>query len=149
MVNTTKTKQVFLGGTCGSNTWRETIVIPGLLERGVSVGQMFNPVVSDWNEQAQAREDEAKRTMEYMLYVIASPEPGTTDVSAYSLVELLMALYDAPERTVALFDTSGMQNHTAKAIRKSLQDLRARFPEAPIFTEYNALMDWLASQLSA
>ncbi len=148
-MNSIQTKQVFLGGTCGKNTWRETIVIPGLIERGVGIGQMFNPVVKDWNEQAQAREDHAKRTMEYMLYVIASPEPnsGTANVSAYSLVEVLMALYDAPDRTVALFDTSGLENHTAKVIRKAVQDIRARFPQAPIFAEYDGLMDWLATRL--
>jgi len=149
-METNQVPHLFLGGTCGENQWREDIVIPGLVSRGVDPALIFNPVVDDWNEEAQAREDELKRTTRYMLYVIASPNPDgvSANVSAYSLVELIMSLYDAPRRTVALFDTTGMAPHAAKAIKKSMQDLRQRFPHAPIFSEYTALLDWLAGELS-
>ena len=143
-------KQVFLGGTCGSNNWREEVVIPALRERGVPEDALFNPVVEHWTDEARRREDECKRTADYMLYVIASPDPtsGTANVSAYSLVELVMSLYDAPERTVALFDTAGMSKHTTKGINKTVQDLRQRFPHAAIFTDYNTLIEWLADRIS-
>jgi ADP-heptose:LPS heptosyltransferase len=149
MTLTHYTPMVFLGGTCGAHHWREEIVIPGLLARGVAPEHLFNPVVEHWDDDARQREDEAKRTARYMLYVIASPDPhgGTANVSAYSLAELIMSLYDAQERTVALFDTSGMDKHTAKAINKTMQDLRERFPQAPIFTDYAALIDWLATSM--
>lgn len=90
-----------------------------------------------------------KATADYQLYVIASPDPTsqTANVSAYSLVELVLALFDKPERTVACFITDGMAKHTAKAINKAVQDLRERFPGAPIFTEYDHLVEWLASRL--
>jgi len=141
--------QVFLGGTVGANRWRETIVIPGLLARGVAADILFNPVVTHWTQQAQQHEDTVKRAVRYLLYVIASPDPagGTANVSAYSLVELTMSLYDSPNRAIGLFDTTGMPRHTAKAIRKSAQDLHGRFPEAPIFTDYETMMDWLAEHL--
>ncbi len=141
--------QVFLGGTCGSNPWREQLVIPGLLARGIPAQALFNPVVAQWDAQAQAREDEAKRTATYQLYVIANPDPQaqTANLSAYSLVELVMALYDAPERTVVVFATTGMADHTAKAIRKAAQDLYERFPSAPIFTDYTDAVEWLAAHL--
>jgi hypothetical protein len=142
--------KLFLGGTCGSNHWRETIVITGLLERGVSQYALFNPVVSHWDAAAQAREDAAKRTCAYQLYVIASPDPSAPEVanvSAYSLVEATMGLYDAPDRTVVLVDITGMAKHTAKAIAKCATDWQQRFPGAPIFTEYTALIDWLAPRL--
>lgn len=141
---------VFLGGTCGDNHWREEIVIPGLVQRGIDPSRLFNPVVEHWDEEAQKREDETKRSAHYMLYVIASPDPQHAEinnVSAYSLVELVMALYDAPDRTVALFDTTGMAGHVVKAINKSVKDLQARFPQAPVFTDYTELVDWLAERL--
>jgi hypothetical protein len=141
--------QVFLGGTVGANHWRETIVIPGLLARGVAADALFNPVVKHWTQQAQQHEDAVKRVVRYLLYVVASPDPvgGTANVSAYSLVELTMSLYDSPDRAIALFDTTGMARHTAKAISKSVKDLHERFPNAPIFTDYDSMMDWLADRL--
>jgi hypothetical protein len=142
-------KQVFLGGTCGSNNWREEIVIPALLKRGIPPETLFNPVVEHWTDEARRKEDEVKATADYMLYVIASPDPtgSTANVSAYSLVELVMSLYDSPERTVALFDTTGMPKHTTKGINKTVQNLRQRFPHAAIFTDYDALIEWLADRL--
>jgi hypothetical protein len=144
-------KQVFLGGTCGSNNWREEVVIPALRKRGVPEDALFNPVVEHWTDEARRREDEVKATADYQLYVIASPDPtsGTANVSAYSLVELVMSLYDAPERTVAMFDTSGMPKHTAKGMLKTYTDLCSRFPQGTIFKDdYDALADWLADRLS-
>lgn len=144
--------RVFLGGTCASNPWREEIVIPGLLERGVTPEQIFNPVVPHWDEQAQAREDTAKADPDYLLlFVLASPDPARADVtqiSGYSLVEAVMALYDAPKRTVVLFDTTGMAHRTVKGMTKAAQDLQQRFPDAPIFYNYSALIDWLAAHLT-
>lgn len=143
-------KLVFLGGTCGNNHWREAIVIPGLLERGVDPACLFNPVVEQWDEQAQWREDTAKARADYQLYVIASPDPRAEDVanvSGYSLVEATMGLYDAPGKTVILVDTMGMAKHTAKALSKAATDWQRRFPDAPVFVNYAALIEWLAPRL--
>ena len=143
-------KLCFLGGTCGNNHWREDLVMPRLLERGVAPEQLLNPVTSHWDEAAQFREDEAKRVAAYQLYVIASPEPhdeGCPAVSGYSLVEATMGLYDAPERTIILVDTTGMAQHTAKAISKAATDWQRRFPDAHVFTNYAALIEWLAPRL--
>jgi len=145
------TSQIFLGGTCGNNPWRESLMIPALLEHGVRPEQIFNPVVSHWDETAQANEDAAKANPDYLLlFVLASPDPEAsevTQISGYSLAEAIMALYDAPARTVVLFDTTGMARKTAKGMRKTEQDLRQRFPQAPIFSDYAALIDWIVSRL--
>lgn len=143
-------KLIFLGGTCGSNNWRKDIVIPGLLERGVSPECLFDPVVEHWDEEAQKREDAAKLFADYQLYVIASPDPSApevTNVSAYSLVEATMCLYDAAEKTVILVDTTGMAKHTGKAIAKCAADWHKRFPDAPIFADYGSLIEWIAPRL--
>jgi hypothetical protein len=136
---------IFLGGTVGANNWRTKIVIPALIERGISKEALFDPVVEHWDKAAQTREDEAKRTADYVLFVLASPNPhsDTSNVSAYSLVEATMGLYDAPDRTVVILDTTGMPKHTAKAMRKAYNDLRRRFPEAALFDKYEDAIDYL------
>lgn len=140
--------KIFLGGTVGVNPWRESVVIPGLLARGVPADHILNPVVSSWDAQAQAREDQAKRDPTYLLlFVLASPDPTTESpfVSGYSLVEAVMALYDAPQRTVVVFETTHLARRPAKGMRKAAQDLRERFPNAPIFLTYAQAIDWLAA----
>ncbi len=44
-----------------------------------------------------------------------------------------MSLYDDPERTVVIFDLTGVHDHARTVMQKTLQDLRRRFPDAPIF----------------
>ena len=140
---------IFLGGTIGANTWRTDIIIPALIARGVAEDALFNPVVEHWNKQAMENEDAAKHTADYLLYVLASPDPHghTANVSAYSIVEATMHLYDAPERTVVDYDTMGMAKHTTKAMTKAMSDLRQRFPNAPIFDNYDDAIEYLASKL--
>lgn len=138
---------VFLGGTAGNNHWREERVIPELLARGISEKALFNPIVSDWNEEAQAKEDEVKRTADYMLFVISNPLTPGNEVSAYSLVEAVMALYDDPNRTVVALDTTGMSPHVTRAMVKAFKDLRRRFPGAPIFDSLDEAINWLARHL--
>jgi hypothetical protein len=149
ITNNTTGQHVFLGGTCGDNNWRKEIVIPLFESYGISSDSLFDPVVEHWDAEAQAREDDAKRTARFMLFVIASPDPqsGTANVSAYSLVELIMGLYDDPDRTVAVFDTIGMASHAAKAINKSFKDLLTRFPGAPIFSTYGGAVTWIAQRM--
>ena len=135
---------VFLGGTIGTNTWREE-VIPELTRRGIPREALYDPIVDDWTEEVQAREDAIKRQCAYQLYVIAHPGGSSDAVSAHSLVEAVMGLYDRPGQTVVAFDTSGMTGHVLKAIHKIIKDLHERFPTAPIFENLSAAIDWLAS----
>jgi ABC-type branched-subunit amino acid transport system substrate-binding protein len=112
---------VLLGGTCGKNNWRNSF-IESLVQRGVKRDLLLNPVVDDWNQEAQIREDEAKRTASFMLYYLADPQ-DENKISAYSMVEAVMALYDDPERTVVVFDTTNMTGHALKAMNKVQKDL--------------------------
>ena len=137
--------RVFLGGTVGTNTWREE-VIAELTRRGIPAEALYAPPVDDWTEEIQAREDAAKRQAAYHLYAIAHPGGSREAVSAYSLVEAVMSLYDRPGQTVVAFDTSGMTGHVLKTMRKIIRDLHHRFPDAPIFDDNrDAAVDWLAS----
>lgn len=143
-------QKVFLGGTCGSNRWREEIVVPGLLERGIAPEQIFNPVVEHWTPADQEREDEAKRTYPIVLFTIASVDPSRDEVretSAYSMVEATRAALTYPERAVIMIDTTGLARRTAKGINKAAQDWQEDAPELPIFRDYSALIEHLATRL--
>lgn len=122
---------VFLGGTCGSNDWR-TGFIEAILQRGVPETRLFNPVVKDWNAEAQAREEEVKSTATCLFFYLGSPERGAKELSAYSMVEATMALYDKPSRTVVVFDYEGMPESSRKSLKQTETVLRTRFPDAVI-----------------
>lgn len=70
-------KNVFLGGTCNNDTWRVKLI--SMLNNV----DYFNPVVSDYNEQAKINEDKAKEMATHMLYVIT---PNMK--SFYSIAEM-------------------------------------------------------------
>ena len=139
--------EVFLGGTCANNRWREDVVIPALLKRGVPEEAIFNPNLGPgmWNEEAQALEDQVKQECALMVYYIGDTKDGS-GVSLYSAVEATMALYDDPERAVIAIDPSGTEGHVAKALNKTVKDLRRRFPEAVIVDGLGDLIDHIAAR---
>ena len=73
-------KRVFLGGTCAGSTWREHL-IPHLTV------DYFNPVVIEWNDEAQAREIKEREECDILLYVLSNEMQG-----CYLLQRLLMIL---------------------------------------------------------
>lgn len=139
-------RHVFLGGTAANNDWRSNFVAT-LIVRGVPEERLFNPVVKDWNEDAQRREETAKVAADYLIFYIADPKQDGNPLSAYSMVEATMALYDKPERTVVVFDTEGMDGHPLKVMEQTLRVLKTRFPQANIFGGRQKVIDWLANIL--
>lgn len=139
-------KHVFLGGTAANNTWRDAF-IETLVGRGVSRERLFNPVVKDWNEAAQRNEEAAKDGASHLVFYVADPKQDGNPLSAYSMVEATMALYDKPEKSVVVFDTEGMSGHPLKAMNQTQKVLKARFPKANVFGTRLEAIDWMASQL--
>lgn len=138
-------KLIFLGGTCGNNNWRNDFTSE-LVKRGVPPEAIFNPVVPNWTPEDQAKEEEAKSRATSMIFYIADPKQEGINVSAYSLVEATMALYDSPKSTVVVFDTEGQTGHVLKALKQSEKVLRKRFPNAAIYgTEEEALESGILS----
>lgn len=137
-----KNQLVFLGGTCGKNDWRLGL-IERLIARGVPAEALFNPVVPNWDAAAQANEDRAKAEATVMLYYLGNPNDGNNNLSFYSLLEATMGLYDAPGRTVVVFDATDMPKHAAKATAKAFKDLKARFPDLAIFDNLAIAEDWI------
>lgn len=124
--------KLFLGGTCGNNNWRKGF-IKSLIDKGVKPELIFNPVVKDWNEQAMIAEEKAKQVCEFLLYYISDPQQEGINISAYSMVEATMGLYDKPKTTVVVFDKRPFTNHVLKAIKQAENVLKKRFPDALIF----------------
>jgi hypothetical protein len=137
-----KEKIIFLGGTCGNNRWRDGF-IDRLVWRGLSKESLFNPVVSDWNEEARRRENKIKKKSAYNLYYLADPQQDDNHTSFYSLGEAIMGGYDNPEHTLIVFDSAGMPEHARKSSNKAYEDLKVRFPNAHIFQKLSEAEDWL------
>lgn len=111
-------KVVFLGGSCGDTTWRNKL-IPKLESVGV---KYFNPVVEDWNEEAQKAEDDAIKHSDTILFLI-SPRTSST----YSLYEL--AKYTNTNRKVIFTYLDEDQDisfttHEIRVLRKIKSDLK-------------------------
>lgn len=137
---------VFLGGTAANNPWRDGL-IKRLVARGAPLECLFNPVVPEWNKLAQDAEEAAKKDAGVLFFCIADPQQEGNPLSAYSMVEAIMALYDRPEVTAVLFDTTGMSGHPLKAMDQALNVLKARFPKANIFSSIQKAEDWLVEML--
>lgn len=61
--------KVFLGGTCNGSLWRAELIKKLTCE-------FFDPVVDDWNEEAQLEEDKQKRDCTHNLFVITPKMTG-------------------------------------------------------------------------
>ena len=113
--------EVFLGGTCADSTWREEL-IPQLTM------DYFNPVVDDWNEEAQELELEKRETCDFILYVITPLMEGV-----YSIAEVVDDSNKRPNKTIFCvlekdYDVKGGVNWT-KAQRKSLASVERMVEE--------------------
>lgn len=83
--------EIFLGGTCNDSTWREDL-------KPLLRIDYFDPVVADWNEEAQKREIEKRETCDFVLYVIT---PRMTGV--YAIAEVVDDSNKRPKKTVFCF----------------------------------------------
>ncbi len=48
-------------------------MIPALIARGIPDEILFNPVVSEWDQATQQREDEVKAKAAYLLFYLGNP----------------------------------------------------------------------------
>lgn len=94
-------KQVFLGGACGTTTWRRDIARPMLDHAGVTY---FDPQLGpgEWTEEREPIEMQAKDEAEVLLFVITGETRGVATVAE-------IAYYMALNRKLALVvnDISG------------------------------------------
>lgn len=107
-------KKVFLGGTCNESTWRNQMM-KHLCDAGM---EYFNPVVTDWDDKAQANELQERENCDFCLYVITPKMTGT-----YSIAEVVDDSNKRPEKTVLVMLRrdgdewfSASQWHSLKAV---------------------------------
>ncbi len=109
---------VFLGGTCNGSTWRDEL-IPMLDSEKISA---FNPVVEEWNEEAQKVEDYHKENDDFTLYVL-TPEM----IGVYGVFEVAMDSCKRPGKVVCciLNERNGKtyESHISKNMVKIKKDL--------------------------
>lgn len=89
---------VFLGGACGTTTWRQTTAIPMLEAAGLSY---FNPQlgVGEWTEECEFIEQQAKEEADLLLFVINGQTRGVASLAevAYCIAakrQLVLVLTD-------------------------------------------------------
>lgn len=111
MVNNVITKrQVFLGGTCNGDTWRDEL-IPMLKV------PYFNPIVEDWNEECIKREEEEKLNSKIELYVLTSKMTGI-----YSVAECFYSLCcKKDKKTILCILTDGFTESQLKSINATAE----------------------------
>lgn len=80
--------RVFLGGTCNDSTWRNRFIPMLTID-------YFNPVVDDWDEEAQIRELRERETCDFVLYCITPKMTG-----AYSIAEAVDDSNKRPTKTI-------------------------------------------------
>jgi len=103
--------KVFLGGTCNESTWRNRMIVH-LGEEGLG---FFNPVVDDWNEDAQECELREREECDLCLYTIT---PKMTGV--YSIAEVIDDSNKRPEKTFLVILRSDGDERFTEAQWKSL-----------------------------
>lgn len=102
-------KEVGLFGTCNDSQWREQLI--PLLNC-----KYYNPVVADWNEEAQKKEIEKRATCDYMLYVIT---PKMTGV--FAIAEAVQDSNARPEKTLFCVLEKDDENEFTEHQLKSLK----------------------------
>jgi len=109
--------RVFLGGTCGTSTWRDEL-IPKLGEHI----DYFNPQLPPgaWNEEAQKVEDYHRENDDVRIYVITPEGEGF-----YSFVEVTDDSNKRPKQTIlcVLTEANGkkFEGHILKSVLKTMK----------------------------
>lgn len=104
-----KVIKVFLGGTCNDSKWRDEFKSNDKIS-------YFNPVVSDWNEEAQKKEINEREACDYCLYVITPLMKGV-----YSIAEAVDDSCHRPEKVIFCFRTEDIDSKDEKCIFDEFQ----------------------------
>ena len=117
--STLYSNSTFLGGTCGTSTWRKEL-IPLLRDDVLYFDPQLGP--GEWNDEAADREDACKEQAKLLIFVITSETLGT-----YSGWEICELSHRAPEKFVFLVlgDIPEDQVKGLNRIKDALRELGA------------------------
>lgn len=126
-------KEVGLFGTCNDSQWREALI--PLLNC-----KYYNPVVKDWNEEAQRIELEKRQTCDFMLFVITPKMTGF-----YAIAEVVDDSNKRPESTLFCVletdDENEFTEHQMKSIKMTKNLIREN--GARVFESLQDIADFL------
>ena len=107
--------KVALLGTCNDSKWRDELISMLSID-------YFNPVVDDWNEEAQANEIRERKECDYLLYVITPRLMGL-----YSIAEVTEDSIKQPEKTIFCFLPSdvGDNDRSIRFTKEAYKSLEA------------------------
>lgn len=130
--------RVFMGGTCNETTWRSYLEEQLKDNENIS---LFNPIVKDWNEEAQKRELEERENCDYCLYVIT---PKMTGV--YSIAEVTDDSNKRPEKTLFCYLDKDEDYMFDYGQLKSLENVRKMIERngAKTFLSLDEIINFLA-----
>lgn len=107
--------KVFLGGTCNGSTWREKLI-------PVIQINYFNPVVENWTEEAQKKEEIEKLVdCDIHLYVITSEMTGV-----YSIAEVVDSVHNRMKKTILHVIPDGFSASQLKSLEATVNLIRRR-----------------------
>lgn len=126
-------KKVFLGGTCNNSKWRDDLI------KKLKV-PYFNPVVDDWNEESQKREEIEKKNSQHNLYVIT---PLMTGV--FSIAEAVDDSNKFPQKTLFCVLEKDEDKEFEKFQIKSLNSVKKMIKEnkGKVFDSLDEIADYL------
>lgn len=127
--------KVFLGGTCNNSKWRELLIKKLKID-------YFNPVVDDWNEEAQKKEVYERKNCSFVLYVITPLMKGV-----YSIAEVVDDSNKRPKKTIfCVLEKEGEENFDKSSL-KSLNQVKKMVEEngAKVFDTIDEIADFLNS----
>jgi len=102
-------KKVFLGGTTNKSDWRDKLIKDLKID-------YFNPVVDDWDEEAQKNEIKERKNCDFVLYVITPKMMGV-----YSIAEVIDDSNKRPKKTIFCYlkedDKKEFNEHQLKSLK--------------------------------
>lgn len=129
------TKKIFLGGTANNSTWREELT--SLLDSNKI--SYFNPIVADWNEQAQQEEIRQRQTCDFVLYTITKEMLGF-----YAIAEVVDDSNKRPEKTIFCYLEEGFGKHQVKSLQATARMVKEN--GAKVFTSLEEVAEYLNSE---
>lgn len=124
--------KIFLGGTVNNSTWRDELIKKLKID-------YFNPVVKDWNEEAQEEEIKQRKECDFVLYVI-SPKM----IGVYSIAEAVDDSNKRPEKTLFCFlEKDGdkeFNEHQIKSLKQTSKMIKEN--GAKIFKSINEIAEF-------
>lgn len=125
--STPKPSLVFLGGSCGDNTYREDIAIPAFKKANI---KYYNPKVlpGEWKESMIAEENTAKNNATILLFIIDGQTRGIM-----SMLEVVQYITSGRHVVLCVDDVVNYPEDEKKDINRGRSYLRNLADEYKVY----------------